>query len=82
MKFSIKSLFSKCGQIRKKLRVWAHLLKKSVTGNFIFWVVLNFILIQSRLEKKQSKGYFLMCSIVEDEVKNFEFSGFIVSTKI
>ena len=41
----------------------------------------KFYFDQSRLEKKQSKGYFLMCSIVEDEVKNFEFSGFIVSTK-
>ena len=36
MKFSIKDLFSKCNQIRKKLRIWSHLLKKSLMENFIF----------------------------------------------
>ena len=29
MKFSIKDFFSKCDQIRRKLRIWSHLLKKS-----------------------------------------------------
>ena len=28
-KFSIKDFFSKCDQIRRKLRIWSHLLKKS-----------------------------------------------------
>ena len=36
MKFSIKDFFSKCDQIRKKLRIWSHLLKKSLMENFIF----------------------------------------------
>ena len=36
MKFSIKDLFSKCDQIRRKLRIWSYLLKKSLMGNFIF----------------------------------------------
>ena len=39
MKFSIKGLFSKCDQIRWKLRIWSHLLKKSLTKNFIFYAV-------------------------------------------
>ena len=39
MKFSITDLFSKCDQIRKKLRIWSHLLKKSVMENFIFYAV-------------------------------------------
>ena len=30
MKFSIKDFFSKCDQIRRKLRIWSHLLKKSL----------------------------------------------------
>ena len=30
VKFSITDFFSKCDQIRKKLRIWSHLLKKSV----------------------------------------------------
>ena len=29
MKFSIKDFFSKCVQIRRKLRIWSHLLEKS-----------------------------------------------------
>ena len=36
MKFPIKDFFSKCDQIRKKLRSWLHLLKESLTENFIF----------------------------------------------
>ena len=36
MKFSIKDFFIKCDQIRRKLRIWSHLLKKSLMGNFIF----------------------------------------------
>ena len=36
MKFSIKDFFSKCDQIRRKLRIWSHLLKKSLIENFIF----------------------------------------------
>ena len=40
MKSSIKDFFSKCGQIRRFLRSWSHLLKKSFMGNFIFCAVL------------------------------------------
>ena len=44
MKFSIKDFFSKCHQIRGKLRIWPHLLKKSLMKNFIFcavWITRN-----------------------------------------
>ena len=41
MKFSIKDSFSKCDQIRRKLLIWSHLLKKPLMENFIFCVVLN-----------------------------------------
>ena len=41
MKFSIKDFFSKCDQIRKKLQIWSHLLKKSLMENFIFCVLCN-----------------------------------------
>ena len=40
MKFSIKDFFSKCDQIRRKLRIWSHLLKKSLMENFILCAVL------------------------------------------
>ena len=36
MKFSIKDLFSKCDQIRGKLRIWSHFLKKFLMENCIF----------------------------------------------
>ena len=39
MKFSIKDFFSKCDQIRRKLRIWLHLLKKSLMDNFTFRAV-------------------------------------------
>ena len=39
MKFSIKDYFSKCDQSRRFLRIWLHLLKKSLMENFIFCVV-------------------------------------------
>ena len=40
MKFSIKNFFSKCDQIHRKLRVWSHLLKKSLMENFVFHALL------------------------------------------
>ena len=43
VKFSITDFFSKCDQIRRKLRIWSHLLKKSLMGNFIFCSVLFYL---------------------------------------
>ena len=40
MKFSIKDFFIKCDQIPSYLRIWSHLLKKSLMENFIFCPVL------------------------------------------
>ena len=36
MKFSIKDFSSKRDQIRRKLRIWSHLLEKSLMEKFIF----------------------------------------------
>ena len=41
MKFSIKDFFSECDQILSLLRVWSHLLKKSLIENFIFCAALD-----------------------------------------
>ena len=38
--FSIKDFFSKCDQIRSFLRIWSHLLKKSLMEKFTFSAVL------------------------------------------
>ena len=39
MMFSIKDFFSTCAQIRRFLRIWSHLLKKSLIENFVFCAV-------------------------------------------
>ena len=36
IKLSIKELVSKCDQIRRKLKAWSHLPKKSLMENFFF----------------------------------------------
>ena len=40
MKFSFTEFFSKIDEIRSFVRIWSHLLKKSLMENFIFWAVL------------------------------------------
>ena len=40
VKFSMKDFSSKCDHIRRIMRIWSHLLKKSLMENFIFCVVL------------------------------------------
>ena len=35
MKFFIKDFFNKSDQIRKKLRIWSHLLKEYLMENFV-----------------------------------------------
>ena len=35
-KFPITDFFSKCNEIRRNLRIWSHLLEKSLMENFIF----------------------------------------------
>ena len=44
MKFSIKDFFSKCDQICNFLRIWLHLLKKSLMENFIFCAIFHHFL--------------------------------------
>ena len=39
MKFPTKDLFSKSYQMSRKLRIWSHLMKKSLVENFIFCAV-------------------------------------------
>ena len=41
MKFYSKGLFSKCDQMRSFLRIWSHLLKKSLMEKFLFCAVTD-----------------------------------------
>ena len=54
MKFSIKDFFSKCDQIRCKLRIWSHLLKKSLMENLIFCAVLLLFLHDPTIDSNKS----------------------------
>ena len=42
MKFSIIFFSSKCDQTRSFLRIWSHLLEKSLMETFIFFAVYTF----------------------------------------
>ena len=62
MKFSVTDSFSKCDQIRILLRIWSHLLKKSVIENFIFlcsvvWIYISFLSIHDR-DSSHATNYF------------------------
>ena len=65
--FSIKKFFSKCDQIRTTLRIWSHLQKKSLMGNFIFSAVpdkrdLYIITTQPMISSdKENLSYSLSC---------------------
>ena len=41
MKFRIRNFFRKCDQIRRKKRIWSHLLNKFLMENFIFYTVMQ-----------------------------------------
>ena len=56
MKFSIKGFFSKSDQIRRKLRTWSHLQKKSLMENFIFCVISVIYRVLEKVEEEQAEG--------------------------
>ena len=59
MKFSIKEFFSKYDQIFIFLRIWSHLLKKSLMENFIFCAVI----VEETLNEKMIK--YSVCSNIQ-----------------
>ena len=72
MKFFIKYFFSKCDQIRIKLRIWSHLLKKSSMEKFIFCAVISqnlqpvcdriyWHVIETLVVPKKSLMYSIVC---------------------
>ena len=61
MKLSIKDFFSKCDQNHSFLRIWSHLVKKSLTENFIFRavVIMKYLRIDFSYELLRiAKKYF------------------------
>ena len=54
MKFSIKDFFSKCNHICRKLRIWSHLLKKSLMEKFIFLSMVSYLIENSQGKCRKS----------------------------
>ena len=70
MKFSIKDFSGKYDQIRRKLRLWSHLLEKSLMENFIFcvvytWVCRNFVVLTQKSRKVSSLSFLAESNISE-----------------
>ena len=65
MKLSTKDCFSKCDQIRRKLKTWSHSLKKSLVENFSF--------VQSDLKnlKRNHKYHFIFTSVLASQTGRF-----------
>ena len=57
VKFPIKDFFSKCDQIRRKLRIWPHLLKKSSMEHFLVFAVKYVDLYIQFLEFSKLKSF-------------------------
>ena len=74
MKFSIKDFFSKCDQIRSFLRIWSHLLKKSLMENFIFCAVED----KEGLQHATLKSSLTSCIILID-IEYFYFEQIFVA---
>ena len=62
IKLSIKDFFRKCDQIRSFLRIWSHLLKKSLMEKFIFGAVKvhrtpQSLLVLTQKGESQNRSY-------------------------
>ena len=65
MNFSFKDFFSKCVQIRSFLRIWSHLLKKSLMENFIFCAVF----IKVRHDRSRRLQMFCNTDVLKNSSK-------------
>ena len=69
-KWIFPHFFSKSDQIRRKLRIWSHLLKKSLMENFIFCAVLVIVSL-FKLEKLYRFKYYHTVLKIVLECLNF-----------
>ena len=81
IKFSIKDFFSKCDQIRRKLRIWSHLPKKSLMENFIFCAVRIVEILQTQDYKKSLKFIKVRSSTQLADSKNNHLQYILVNCK-
>ena len=77
MKFSIKDFFSKCDQIRRKLRIWSHLLKKSLVEKLIFCAVqlmISWRVLKAHFAWKQLQADYSKYIWKEEKITRFHLS--------
>ena len=84
MKFSINDFFSKCDQIRSKLRIWSRLLKKSFMEDFFFvqrtgWVSISAFssLVGIPIEITNSALGLKTC-VITAEIKRYKSQYFML----
>ena len=61
MKFSIIHFFSKCDRIRRKLWIWSHLVKISLTENFNFYAVLGILIFPQKSRRSLIQSLQICC---------------------
>ena len=70
MKFPTIDFFSKCDQIHSLLRIWSHLLKKSLMENIVFFAVnianISLKQLPSRIETKQQLTVYLSEYVISE----------------
>ena len=73
MKFSIQDFFIN-DQIRRKLRIWSHLLTKSLIENFIFLCSyrIQYLQIKPSEEGTNTTENMMLCMDLSDEQKVFD----------
>ena len=62
MKFSIKDFFCKCDQIRRKLRIWSHLLMENIYLTEHIYLMENLFFVQWRIHWRLIFGSAEHCS--------------------
>ena len=63
MKFSIQDIFSKCEQIRSFMRIWSHLLKKSLKSDSHLPKNLRYLLYLKHLKNDKKCSLFIVKAI-------------------
>ena len=79
MKLSIKDFFSKCDQIRRKLR--KHLLKKSLVEDFIFCAVQTSLKQTNQISFKEM-GSFQLAGVIQPSFTYFAVWRFFEFVRI
>ena len=75
MKFSVTNFFSKCDQIRRKLRIWTHLMKKSIMENL--FLAFFRLFYPPRIKDTVRKIEKAIAYVFQKHHDNFAFQLFI-----